>query len=357
LLGISIGMLAILGRNHGVYALVAGVLACLWMLGRKDAGRIPGTLANLAVGVGVGYAPLLACMLFIPGFAIAMWESIRLMFEYGATNLPLPVPWPWTAIRFRPFDMPTVLMGCAFVGLLIFDIAGLYLMWFSDRRRSLPPLFVAAVCASIPYTHYAFSRADLSHLSQAIMPMLIGLAAGTKERPATAWRSMCLPVLMLAFCLPFALRLHPRYDAWRYAGHWRRTHVGTDALMLSPQEADNVDLLMQLRDTKRAPGPILVAPLWPGAYPLYRQSSPDWEIYPLVPRTAGFQEAEIRRLKKAHIGLAIVLDARLDGRDDLRYVHTHPLIYGYLARCFSLRPLPKEPAIKVFDGPDRCGDR
>jgi hypothetical protein len=355
-LGILVGMLAILGRNHGVYALIASLIAGLWMFRRGAIRKKWPALGVLVVGVGLGYAPLLACMLLVPGFAAAMWESLRLMLDYGATNLPLPVPWPWTLLAIRPFDVGTLLAGCTFVALLVFDVTGLYIIFRRHGQQLLSPLFVAAVCVSIPYTHYAFSRANISHLSHAVMPMLIGILVGTKERCINGWRSVCLPILMLLFCSPFALRLHPRYDAWRYGGHWQPVTVGNDVLMLDPREAHTVDLLMRLRDTKHAPGPIFVAPLWPGAYSLYRQSSPTWEIYPVMPRSAVFQEQELARLQKARIGLAIILDTPLDGRDDLRYSHTHYQIYDYLQHCLVLRPdLSGDPMVKVFDGPDHCG--
>lgn len=355
-LGIIVGLLAILGRNHGVYGLCASLVAGIWTAWQGHLQQRRQTLIAFAAGVGIGYAPMWMAALFIPGFAAAVLQSVRLMFDYGATNIALPVIWPWTALLNGRFDPDSILMGSLFAALPIFDVAGIVVMIYLGRqRRDLSPLFVAAVCASIPYTHYAFSRANISHLSLAVMPMLIGVLAGTSIRPVTPWRAVFLPLSLILLSMPCALWLHPRYEAWRSAEPWREVRIGGDALMLKPQEANAVDLLEALSRTRKDPGPLLVAPLWPGAYTLFHQRSPDWEIYPLVPRSKDFQEAEIARLRRSRIGLAAVLNVPADGNAASLYSNTHPLIFAYLKRCYTQRqPTVTGIPMVIFDGPDRC---
>ncbi len=354
-MGVLAGLLAVIGRNHGVYAVVACGVAMLWLArhGALPSGRH--AFGALLAGLVIGYAPVWISMLIIPGFASAMWLSVKLMFYQGSTNLPLPIPWPWKALLAAHFDIGLLLTGCFLLGLLMFDAVGMLVLWDRKRGATLSPIFVAAVCASIPYTHFAFSRADISHLSQSIAPMLIGLLSCHGR---VRWQSTprwILPIALLALSLPAALRLHPRYDAWMYGGPWRRTSIGQDLLMLSPVDADTVDLLNRLRNSRRVQGPIFVAPLWPGAYSLYGQRSPVWEIYPLVPRPAAFQEKEIARLKAARISMAIVLDVAVDGRQTLRYRNNHAFIFDYLTRCLTERPREAgNPMVLVFDGPDHC---
>lgn len=354
-MGALSGLLAVLGRNHGVYAVVACALALLWLARRGSLPSWRRALAMFLAGLVAGYAPVWIGMLVIPGFASAMWLSVRLMFYEGSTNLPLPIPWPWKVLAAAHFDIGSLLAGCLLLGMLVFDAAGLVLLWWRRRDATWSPLLVAAICCSIPYTHFAFSRADISHLSQGVMPMLIGLlACGDGSRWCTL-RRWLVPAALLALSLPPALRLHPRYDAWMYGGHWQRRSVGADPLMLSPEDADAVDVLMQLHASRRTAGPVLVAPLWPGAYPLYAQRSPVWEIYPLAPRPASLQKQEIARLRAAGISMAIVLDVALDGRQILRYRNSHALIFDYLQRCLTQRPpMASNRQLLVFDGPDRC---
>jgi hypothetical protein len=354
-MGVLVGLLAVLGRNHGVYAVVACGLALLWLARHGALPHWKRALGMLLAGLVVGYAPVWIGMLVIPGFASSMWLSVRLMFYQGSTNLPLPIPWPWKILAATPFDIGSLLVGCFLLGLLVFDALGMLLIWRQKRDLLMPPLFVAAVCVSIPYTHFAFSRADISHLSQGAMPMLIGLLACHGSSRWHTVRRWIVPLVMLVLSLPPALRLHPRYDAWMYGGPWRRTSIGKDQLMLSPADAAAVDLLNRLHDSRHMQGPIFVAPLWPGAYVLYAQRSPVWEIYPLVPRPAAFQQKEIARLQAAKISLAIVLDVAVDGRPALRFRNNHALVFSYLQRCLTQRPSSaKNSQLLVFDGPDHC---
>jgi hypothetical protein len=354
-LGVLIGLLAVLGRNHGVYAVIATGLACAWLISE---GALPcwwHALGSLIAGLALGYAPVWISMLFIQGFAAAMWQSVVLMFYQGATNLMLPVPWPWKSLLASHLDIGTLLAGCFFVGLLVFNVAGPLLLGLRKRSAWMSPVFIAAVCTSIPYTHYAFSRANISHLSHGVMPMLMGLLAACNSIQSPTVRRYILPALLLAFSMPTALRLHPRYDALQYGDHWRRVSIGADALMLSPQEASSVDLIEHLRATKHTQGPVFFAPLWPGAYSLYEQRSPVWEILPLVMRPAALQEEEIARLRAARISMAVILDTAIDDRNVLRYRNNHSLIFDYLSRCLTLRPPSLEaPLVLVFDGPLRC---
>ncbi|MBB6188094.1 hypothetical protein [Rhodanobacter sp. MP7CTX1] len=354
-LGLLIGLLAVLGRNHGVYAVMATGLACAWLIRHGELPCWWRAFGSLLAGLALGYAPVWVGMLLIHGFVAAMWQSVLLMFYQGATNLPLPVPWPWKSLSASHPDIGTLIAGCFFVGLLMFDVTGVLLLSLRKRSAWMSPVFIAAVCTSIPYTHYAFSRANISHLSHGVMPMLIGLLAACNGIQSQTARRYFLPPLLLALSMPTALRLHPRYDALQYGDHWRRVSIGADALMLSPQEASSVDLIEHLRSTNHAQGPVFFAPLWPGAYSLYEQRSPVWEILPLVMRPIALQEEEIARLRAARISMAVILDTSIDGRDVLRYRNNHSLIFDYLSRCLTLRPPSLEsPLVLVFDGPLHC---
>ncbi|OOG49578.1 hypothetical protein B0E50_05560 [Rhodanobacter sp. C01] len=355
-LGLLIGLLAVLGRNHGVYAVIACALAYAWLIRRGALSRWGSALAALLAGLALGYAPVWICMLIIHGFATAMWQSVMLMFCQGATNLPLPIPWPWKILIAGHFDGGTFFAGFFIVALLVFDVAGIILLWRRKSSAAMSPILIAAICASIPYTHYVFSRANISHLSLSVAPMLIGLLVACGSTQQQTFRCASLCTLLLVFSMPPALRLHPRYDALRYGGRWHQVSIGSDALMLSSQEASSVDLIKHLRWTSPAQGPVFFAPVWPGAYSLYEQPSPVWEILPLAVRPAAFQEAEIVRLRAARISMAVILDIPTDSREALRYRNSHPLIYDYLNRCFTRRTTsPQAPLALVFDGPDHCG--
>ena len=91
-----------------------------------------------------------------------------------------------------------------------------------------------------------------------------------------------------------------------------------------------------------------VTPLWPGAYPLLERKSPMWEVYALFPRSQAFEQAEIERIKIANPGFAVVLDIPLDGRNELRFKNTHPLIDQYIRDNFDSLPNLSFPGIQIY---------
>jgi hypothetical protein len=73
------------------------------------------------------------------------------------------------------------------------------------------------------------------------------------------------------------------------------------------------------------------------------RKAPLWEIYALVPRNSTFQEGEIQRIERAGPGFAIVGDQALDGREELRFQNTHPLIDQYIRQNFEQIDEPLAP--------------
>jgi hypothetical protein len=73
----------------------------------------------------------------------------------------------------------------------------------------------------------------------------------------------------------------------------------------------------------------------PGLYAALGRKSPIWDIYPLFPRTIAFQEKEVERIKTAHPGFVLIYDVAIDGRDELRFINTHPVVYQYVRDNFE----------------------
>ena len=166
LVGLGVELVAVFGRNHGVYGAIGSFCVMIWL--RVGGGAGCGFLRGLGLwvcGVIIGFLPILLMALLIPGFGSAFVESLRFLFEQGATNLPLAAPWPWT-VSFRtlpPGDaVRALLIGCFFVGSLMFTALGI--AWVVFRRllgADVQPTLVASVFLALPYAHYAFSRADM----------------------------------------------------------------------------------------------------------------------------------------------------------------------------------------------------
>ncbi len=168
--GVVVGFAALFGRNHGVYGVAASIGGIAWLASRENAFRFLACLPAWAAGVAVGYLPMLAMIVFVPGFATAFRESIVFLFELKATNLPLPVPWPWLvpiATDFRIETTRDLLIGVFFVAVLVFGVLGIAcLIQKRLRHKPVAPELVSCVLLSFPYAHFVFSRPDVGHLSQ-----------------------------------------------------------------------------------------------------------------------------------------------------------------------------------------------
>jgi len=354
LAGIVVSLAAVVGENHGVYGAIGSLGVMGYLAIRRDSG--PGFIAGAAAwsgGVVLGYLPVLLMLFVVPGFAAAFWDGIRFLFESGATNLPLPVPWPWH-VQYGNLSfldgLQGLLLGLFFIAIGSFPVVGL-LQAFHARFRGQPvsPLFAASALLALPYAHFAYSRADLSHLAQGIFPFLIGAWAwlGTQSglRKWGAAGLLCFASLLLMF---------PYQPGWQC---WARltcveTAVAGDVIRMDPYTAKDIRLLKQLaRDYASGNRSFLVTPFWPGAYALLERKSPIWEIYALFPRSEAFQQQEIARIAVADPGFILIVDQPLDQQERLRFRNTHPLIDQYIRDQYRLlENISENPAYRIYAG-------
>jgi hypothetical protein len=341
LAGIAVGLAAVINRNHGIYGLLGyfGVIALLCSGPRQTLRPLPQVSLWLA-GVAVGFLPVGLLMILYPGFAAAFWESIRFVVELMVgsrnTNLPLPVPWPWRAV-FETGDwlggLRAFFLGCLFVGIVLYGALGVAVAIYRRRKRlQQPPWLVASAFMALPYAHHAFSRAEILHLAQGLFPVLIGVFAWASSRGAgTRWGiGMGLVLVSLVVALPAHLGYQRANE-----GNWTEVRIGTDTIKVSPATANNILALQNLIDRYAPPREdFLVVPYWPGAYAMVERKSPMWEIYALFSRSRRFEENELVRISNTRPRFAVVQDIPLDGREDLRFSNTHPLIHQYILANF-----------------------
>ncbi len=345
--GICLGFVAVFGRNHGFYGAVGSLGVMIWLCAKTkwDTNVFIKRPVFWCFGVLVGFSPILFMALFVPGFAIAFWESVRFLFQSNATNLPLPVPWPWT-VDFKAFGLfdaiPRVLIGFFFIGTLAFGVGGvLWVVIQTLRDRHVQPALVACAFLALPYSHYAFSRADVSHLSQGIFPLLIGclvILSGVDIK--IKW------IGAVVLCVTSFWAMYVVHPGWQCMTNKNYVHVeiSGDNLLIDPRTARDVAFLRQLDKQYTPTGQsFVVTPFWPGAYALFESKSPMWAIYALWARSGEFQEMEIQRMRAAKPGFVFIMDLPLDGHDYLRFRNTNPLIHQYITENFDAIAIPNTP--------------
>lgn len=349
--GLCIGLIAVFGRNHGIYGVAGSGGIIAWLAFKREEGPcLIRALALWASGVVVGFLPVLLLAVLVPGFALAFWESIRFLFEVKATNLPLPVPWPWR-VNFASIPVGEairgVLVGLFFIAVVVSGVLStIWMVWRRYQNKQATPALVAATFLALPYAHYAYSRADVGHLAQGIFPLLVGLLVLLATQPTKIKWS-----LAFVLCGASLWVMHVVHPSWQC--HANSQCVGIEIsgnnLLVDPNTANDVELLRKLADRFAGDGQsFIVTPFWPGAYALLARKSPTWEIYALFPRSETFEKKEIERIRAAEPSFAFVLDFPLDGRDELRFRNTHPIIHQYILDNFELLPNSPNPAYQIY---------
>jgi hypothetical protein len=335
--GFFVGLCTFFGRNHALYNFVAtgALLLLLCLKARKE---VPASrIALWCVGVAVGLIPMLLMLLWVPGFFVAYRESVESVFRNG-TNLGLPIPWPWQTSYIGD---PVVVINRALFGVFSLALPICYLLAIALCLRMSAnslrehALFVACAFLGLLYAHHVFSRADFSHLAQAIHPFTLGVCA------ALALFGLGRTYLWVALAAFTTLALisvgrqTPFYQRLISPVPWVPYDAG-GKIFVPVSHARLYDCLRQFVTKNMSPEETLfIAPFTPGLYPLLDRPSSVWELYFFFPATEERQAEAIRMLAAQRVNWAIVSDATLDGRDDLRLASTHKLLWRYLMENFQ----------------------
>ncbi|MFN3809360.1 MAG: hypothetical protein ACK4S6_01980 [Roseateles asaccharophilus] len=335
-----LGLAAVMGRNHGVYGAVAASMLLVWLL-CVDSRRTPLHLVPCFIaGVAAGFSPVLLMMGVVPGFYAAFIESVLALLRSGATNIALPVPWPWLvnfAYTGIIVGVTQVVVGIAFLLLILLPVFVIINLLMTARKLSSPgsQLLLASALAGAVYSHYAYARADVTHLALAIFPLLLATCALLLQRLRWSWLfggGALLVASSVAILshenVYFGQKLFGRNLATvKVTGH----DLETTEYVAKKYGAITVALERRLSDG----GVFLAVPDMPSIYAVRRAKMPIWEIYSLFPRDAAFERAELARLAQTPPELVIISNHALDGRPDFRYEQMHPLLYAWISENFE----------------------
>lgn len=340
--GAVIGVAAIMGRNHGVYGMVAALLVIsLLLIKAPSSWAVIGLCRYFLLGVLIGFSPTLIMMFAVEGFASAFIDSIFMLFQYGATNINLSVPWPWEAKLQEGLGFlltaPKLLVGMGFVILLAFPLLGMLVLTYHrfDLSSDSQKVFVAAVAVGIPYAHYAFSRADEAHLALGIFPVLLGLLS--LGGSMIGLRPLLVGFALLATSLLTIGGSQPYLSAWLFKTKLVQTDVGGQQLWMSRGTSKLLQVATEaIAHHSMGSNNFLAVPNMTSLYAIYRTKMPIWEIYSLFPRDGKFEGREIERLELLLPDLVIFSDHALDGNPLFKYSRMHPLMNEWITSRYLL---------------------
>ncbi len=347
--GAVVGAISFFGVNYGLYA-GAALLGLTVLEGAKSnsIALVPGLGAYFA-GALLGALPLLIMFLCLRGFFAAFFERrVRAVLARGTSNLPLSVPWPWRPapvavdrLEWAGWRFIARFIGLYFVLLPAFSwsvvVWAVLASWPQIQADSA---LVAAAAVGAFSLHHAFSRADLHHLSQSISPVVIGLIALAGH--GLGWLAVA-PILGLGAAL-MILAVHPRIERYRHRGAYVRHDVGGSSLWIRRTSAELIDSLSRVAEERLdASDSLLMVPTLAELLPILRRRSAVYDTYCLYPASERDEQRMLRSIDEERVRLAFVSDEAVDGREELRFSRTHPLVWAKLEAEFEHLELPALP--------------
>lgn len=349
--GVFVGIAATFGRNHGTYGAFASIMVILLsQIDQKNNINIFHSFAYWVAGIFVGFSPIFIMALLIPNFGTAFIDSVLFMLNQSTTNLPLPVPWPWVInsnVNSNYLLIKQIFIGLFFIAILVFSIVSMLWVFYKRyKKHDISPVLVAAAFLSLPYSHYAFSRADAGHLAQGLFPFLIGclvLIATLKSG-----YKLIFSLLLLVSTIFSTMTEHPGWNCFQ-SKNCVEVNISDNTLKVHPAMAAQVSFLKQVSDQYAPNGESFIStPFWPGAYALLERKAPVWEVYALWKRGEDFEKVEINRIKEAKPTFVVIQDYLLDGREDLLFKNTHPLVHQYILDNFEPDINNQNSLVKVY---------
>lgn len=243
--------------------------------------------------------------------------------------------------------MHGIFIGICFIAILVFPAFSIPWVIISEiKGKYIDPGYIATAWLSLPYTHYALSRADVPHLSFAIFPMLIGILLLARSfEPRLRWLSIACIIFVSALLM---LPLHP-------AGKCLIVHrcvevnVANEVIWIPEKKAAEVRLVQSLASTYAPDGAfVLATPSWPGVYPLLGLKSPVFDVYFLLKRSESFQKLEIARLMANKPNLVLMVEEKLSAGDSHFFRNTNPLVYTYITENFQKIPITESTSVIAY---------
>ena len=138
------------------------------------------------------------------------------------------------------------------------------------------------------------------------------------------------------------MRVHPLYiRATAPAGWYVPLTVGRWTVSMPWYQARFIEGAIHFDESKVRPdeGFLVVPHLGPGLYAILDRDSPVWQLYFLHPHPEWWQRRMIEQLDRNRVNWVLLEDVRTDGREELRFRHTHALMWEYIEREFDIFPV------------------
>lgn len=361
--GVLAGLAAFVGRNSGVYFVVAALLALILQRSAGEKIHRGRLLLAFAAGIFVGYAPMFYMMARVNGFAAAFFQSLSSL--NAQITLPIPFPWHMNTVGLHGMDLLQAVAVSLLCLVVPLTYGYLILKWWTSTPASDGAFTMAcgASIAGLPYLHHAFSRADFFHIAEAILPFGLAVGAFATHLWILKKRRQSLTLYFTSAALILGAWM-PREPAISYLRAAAKRPAMVEKIEIAGKNFEVATFQAQvMRATKAefqicscADGNFLALPHYPGMYAYLRRRAPFWETYYLFARSDDFQAKHIDAIIKNGTSLVLINPrATVDGADRLRIGTTYPLLVRYIQTHFrrlDTAPLPEE--FELYTLPEKC---
>jgi hypothetical protein len=323
--GIVVGVAAMIGRNHGVYAACIGILLLgyVWWSPMDWRQRIRLAL-TLGVGVVVGFAPMVLLMVVIPSFGQAYIENARFWLGVGKTNVTLPIPWPW-----RQTTVYDYLVGLWFVMPAVTYVMTLgVIMWRRWHNATISVGALVTATVGLVYLQVGYSRADMSHLAQGIAPFIALIVVLVFYIPAR----FQIAVMLVLCGWSAGLNWNSAWQSTVLSTNTNRQEITATNQLTVPNAVANQLALLNAIQQKYNPtnDAFVMTPYVPGIYAILQQPSPLFNPYILFPFDEATQNREISALQRANPRFILIDDRMIDNQKKMRFMVNYPLVDTYI---------------------------
>jgi hypothetical protein len=354
-IGVFIGIVTCIARDFAAYFFLSFLALIGFIEFRERSNDLVRKYAIWAIGILIGYLPIIAMLIFIPGFDSSYIDSVLRIFTPYSPVKPLPIPWPWRTLT-ADISLSTLLLGVAYIILWAFYLSSAFFISVSkDNSCKRNPLWVACFFIGAPVLFHINGRADFSHFAEGVHPLLIGLIAVAvpairkKNRTSLTVTSVALIALLtlvLISSLEVSMALRKVMIIMGGQRQLVATKIGVDTIWVNQEQAKYIEFVREFAADQLKPDEnILIAPFNAGFYPILKRHAPIWDAFPIHDAPVKEQEQSIRDLQMHNVRWAIVADYPLDGIEKRRFSKTHPILWNYLVNNFEKidsSGLPKE---------------
>ncbi len=354
LAGFMVGAAFFWGSNIGLY--LGMVTASGWGISvTVNDANLLGSLTFLVVGGGVGLLPIFIFGICNRGYLSKYWtEKIVTIFTRGSTNLTLPFPWIGKKVpqfnNFSPakrYILSLIFVMLPFVYVFAIIMGGLTLKSGSGASAIL----VGSGITGLTYMHHLLSRCDITHMCQSYHPFLITILIFVSLVPVQPVVWMLLFLLITISFWIITTEIDEYYRFLRFPSHYNFYSVMGSTLIVKNNLIRLFQILEELlRKYENGNNHALFVPSMPGYYPLFNRKPACYDIFCVYPASIAKQQEMLGGIEKYRPPVVVAADVALDGRDDLRFKNTYPLVWIHLCKEYekktSIPGLPQH--IKIF---------